>query len=458
VTGADLAGVALALLAAAGLARAGDPVPERLDAWPQWRGPLGTGAAPRADPPVTWSETENVRWKVVLPGKGHSSPVVWGGRVFVTAAVPFGDPVPAPETPSAGEHDNMPAGRRQRLVVLALAREDGKVLWEREVARVLPHETTHVSGSFASHSPVTDGRRVFASFGSGGVYALDVDGQLLWSADLGDMRVLHGHGEGSSPALHGETLVINWDHEGGSFVAALDAGSGRPSWKVARDERTSWSSPLIVEHAGKPQVIVAATRRLRGYDLATGALLWECGGLSGNVVATPVAADGMVFAGSSYEKRAMLAVRLSAARGDVTGTPAVAWTRDRDTPYVPSPVLDGGTLCFLKHYQGVLTCVDGATGATRFGPERLPELGDVYASPVAAARRIYVVDRAGSAVVLGRSNRFEVLARNRLDESFSATPALAGPDLFLRGERYLYRLGRPTPPAAAAALPTGTSR
>jgi outer membrane protein assembly factor BamB len=435
-------GLVALLVAAAGAA---DSPGSPLDAWPSWRGPLGTGVAPRADPPLTWSETENVRWKVALPGKGHSSPVVWSDRVFVTVAVPHGDPIVPRVAPIEGEHDNAPADRRQRLVVLALRRQDGSLAWEREVARRLPHETTHVSGSFASHSPVTDGRRVFASFGSGGIYALDVEGRLLWSADLGDMRTLHGHGEGSSPALHGETLVLNWDHEGESFIVALDAASGKPRWKVARDEATSWSSPLIVEHDAKAQVVVAATRRLRGYDLATGAPLWECAGLSGNVVATPVSADGLVFAGSSYEKRAMLAVRLAAARGDVTGTSAVAWTRDRDTPYVPSPLLYGQALCFLKHYQGLLTCVEAGTGATLFGPERLPGIENVYASPVGAADRIYVVDRAGSAAVLGRSKRLEVLARNRLDDSFSATPALAGEDLFLRGERHLYRIAGAAP-------------
>lgn len=412
------------------------------DLWPQWRGPLGTGVAPGADPPVTWSKNENVRWKVQLPGKGHSSPVVWGDRIFVTTAVPVGEVVPPSHGHSDGEHDNMPAVQRQKLVVLAVHRLDGRILWEREVRTFLPHETTHTSGSWASHSPVTDGKRVFASFGSAGLYALDVNGELLWQKELGDMQILHGHGEGSSPALHGDTLVVNWDHQGGSFVIALDAATGDQRWKVARDEMTSWSTPLIVEVAGKAQVIIAATRRVRAYDLGSGALVWQCGGLSGNVVATPVAADGFVYVGSSYETRALLAIRLAGARGDITGTAAVVWTRDRDTPYVPSPLLYGDMLCFLKHYQGLLTCVNARTGRTLFGPERLPGIRDVYASPVGAGDRIYVVDRNGTTAVVRRAAKFELLAQNSLDDSFSASPAIVGRDLYLRGEQHLYRIAQ----------------
>ena len=419
---------------------AGGAPPRAGGEWPQWRGPSGTGVATTADPPVAWSEKRNVRWKVPLPGKGHSTPVVWGERIFLTTAVPHGEALTSGHDPIDGAHDNMSPAQRQKLVVLAVSRRDGTILWQREVRTLLPHESTHTSGSWASHSPVTDGKRVFASFGSGGLYALDVSGELLWKADLGDMQSLHGHGEGSSPALHGDTLVVNWDHEGGSFVVALDARSGKETWRVARDEVTSWSTPLIVEHAGQSQVVVAATKRVRAYDLASGAVVWECAGLSRNVVASPVAADGFVYVANSYDTRAMLAIRLAGAKGDITGTDAVVWTRDRDTPYVPSPLLYGDMLCFLKHYQGLLTCVNARTGATLFGPERLPGIRDVYASPVGAGARIYVVDRSGTTVVIKRAAKFELLAENRLDDSFSASPALAGTDLYLRGERHLYAI------------------
>lgn len=424
----------------------GETAPEPVDGWPQWRGPLGTGVAPGGNPPTNWSEEENLRWKTDLPGLGHSTPVIWGDRIFLTTAVPHGDPVEHDDHEHAdGAHNNVPASRRQKLVVLALDREDGIVVWERTVRTVLPHESMHETASWASASPVTDGNRVIASFGSGGTYGLDLDGKLLWETDPGDMRVKHGHGEGSSPALRGDTVVVNWDHEGDSFVIALDAGTGKERWRVARDEGTSWSSPLIVEHAGKPQAIVAATGRVRGYDLATGKVIWECGGLSGNVVATPVASDGLVFVANSYETRAMLAIKLAEAKGDITGTDAVAWTRDRDTPYVPSPVLFDDALCFLKHYQGLLTCVEPRTGKTLFGPQRLPGIRNVYASLVGAAGRTYVVDRSGSTAVVEHAPEPRLLAVNRLDDSFSASPVVVENELYLRGERSLYCIAAASP-------------
>jgi outer membrane protein assembly factor BamB len=433
-------------LAVLATAFAADKTPERLDPraqWGHWRGPLGTGVAPGATPPLTWAEDLHVRWKRELPGKGHSSPVVWGDRIFVTSAVPYGEPLPKQGHESHGTHDNVPATRAHRFVVLALSRSNGAILWERTVHDARPHESTHATGSWASASAATDGEVLVASFGSAGIYGLDLDGNVLWHADLGQMRIKHGHGEGSSPALAGASVLVNWDHEAGSFLVALDKRTGKQRFKVQRDETTSWSSPLVVEHRGVTQVVVAATRRVRAYNLADGKLIWECGGLSDNVVASPVAGEGMVYVSSSYEKRAMLAIRLDAARGDITGTAAVVWMRDRDTPYVPSPLLDAGRLCFLKHYQGLITCVDARSGTTIFGPQRLPGLSNVYASPVAAAGRIYVVGLDGEAVVLRSGDSLEVLARNRLDDSFAASPALVGSEMFLRGERFLYAIAEP---------------
>jgi len=409
-----------------------------LDQWPQWRGPLATGVAPRANPPVTWSEQENVRWKTSIPGKGHATPIIWGDRVFLTTAADHGEPLPPPSLHSPGAHDNVPAVYRQRFMLLAVDRRNGAVIWERTLRTARPHESAHETGSWASNSPVTDGERVFAFFGSQGLYALDVDGNLLWQTDLGDMQVLHGHGEGASPVLYGDTLVVNWDHEGESFVTALDKRTGEQRWKAPRNEATSWSTPLIVEHDGTAQAVIAATNRIRAYDLNGGRLIWECGGLSGNVVASPVTEDGFVYAGSSYEKRALLAIRLAHAKGDITGTGAVVWTRDHDTPYVPSPLLYGGLLYYLKHYQGFLTCVDAKTGATKYGPERLAGMGNVYASLAGAAGRVYVVSTNGSTVVAAHGPKLAILARNQLDDSFSASPALVGNEIYLRGARNLY--------------------
>jgi outer membrane protein assembly factor BamB len=393
---------------------------------------------------VAWSEGENVRWKILLPGKGLSTPIISGERVFVTTAVPHGEAAAPTAADAPGAHDNLPPLRRQKFVVLAIDRRSGEIIWQRAVRDARPHEGAHITGSWASASPVTDGERLFASFGSQGIYALDFDGKLLWQKDLGDMRIFHGHGEGSSPALHGETLVVNWDHQGESFVVALDKRTGSERWRVARDEITSWSTPLIVEHSGRVQVIVSATRRTRSYDLADGHLLWQVGGLSRNVVASPVAGDGLVYVTSSYDTRAMLAIRLDAARGDVTAAEAVVWTLGRDTPYVSSPILYDGSLCFLKHLQNVLTCVDARSGGILHGPRRIPGSQGVFASPVGAAGRIYVTSRDGTTAVLQHGGLFALLATNTLDDSFAASPAIAGDALFLRGERHLYCLARPS--------------
>jgi len=414
------------------------------NSWAQWRGPLGTGAAVTGDPPVRWSETENIAWKVALPGKGLSSPIIWEGRVFVTSAVPYGPPLETTEEhQDHGAHDNLSPGRKMQFVVLAYNVDDGSPAWRKTVRTAQPHEATHVTGSWASHSAITDGERLYVSFGSHGIYALDLDGKLLWEVDLGEMQTRHAHGEGSSPALRGDTLVVNWDHQGDSFLIALDTATGKTRWKTMRDEITSWSTPLIVDVGGKPQVVVAATRRVSGYDLATGRLIWECSGFSRNVVATPVAADGLVFASNSYDWKKLLAIRLEGARGDITGTDQVVWTRDRDTSYVPSPLLYEGRLYFLKHSHGFLTAVAASSGKTLFGPVRLGRVRNVFASPVAAAGRIYITSRDGATLVARAGSVFEPLATNELDDSFSASPAIVGNALYLRGDHSLYKIARP---------------
>jgi len=437
----------LAILPA--LALAGSKKVDPADQWPQFRGPLANGVGPKAAPPLRWSETENIRWKIPIPGKGLSTPIVWGDRVYLTTAIPVGDAVePGEEHDSeshdSGAHDNMVPTHEMQFVVLAIDRRDGTIVWRRTLRSERPHEGTHVTGSWASNTAVTDGKRLYVSFGSRGLFCLDMDGNTLWQKDLGHMMTRHAHGEGSSPALHGETLVVNWDHQGGSFIAAFHARTGKQKWKIDRDEITSWSSPLIVEYGGRTQVIVSATKRVRAYDLADGSLIWECGGLSRNVVASPVAGDGMVYVANSYDWQAMLAIRLDRAKGDITDTDAVVWKIDRHTPYVPSPLLYDGAICFLRHNQGLLSCLDAETGKPRFGPQRLEGIGNVFASPVAAAGRIYIVDRLGTAMVVKHGAPFEVLAVNRLDDSFSASPALAGRELYLRGEHSLYCIAETT--------------
>lgn len=420
---------------------AGDPGSDCLRYWPQWRGPLATGVAPTANPPVEWSEQKNIRWKIPLPGKGHSSPIIFGDTVFLTAAVPVGKELEPVYDSAPGVHDSVPVTHRHQFVVLAVSRRDGKILWKKVLREEFPHEGGHATGSLASNSPTTDGEHLYVFLGSRGLYCLDLKGEVKWQKDLGRMQTLHSHGEGSSPVLHGDTLIVNWDHEGDSFLYAFDKRTGRPIWKVARDEKTSWSTPLVVEVAGKPQVIVSATKRVRGYDLADGTLLWECGGLADNVVSSPVHSRGILIAGSSYDRQDMLGIRLAGAKGDITGTEQVAWELKRMTPYVSSPLLYDDTLYHIRHNQNVLVRLDPMTGQPRGELLRLDGLRDfIFSSPVGTADRIYITARDGRTVVLRRDAKNETLAVNQLEDSFSASPALVDRELYLRGERFLYCL------------------
>ena len=387
--------------------------------WPQWRGPLGTGEAPAARPPLTWGPDRNVKWKVEIPGVGKSSPIVWGDMIVTTTAVPAGD--------------------MQQFVVLALNRADGGVRWQKTVRTEKPHEGTHRDGTYASGSALTDGARIYAFFGSRGLYALDMNGRVVWERDLGDMRTRNGFGEGSSAALHGDTLVVNWDHEGDDFIVGLDSASGKERWRQARDEPTTWTTPLVVTQGGRAQVVVGGTNRVISYDLRTGTPLWHAAGLTMNVIPTPVSGGGLLYATSGFRGSALRAIRLAEAKGEVTGPPALAWTYDRDTPYVPSPLLYRDALYFLKSNSGILTCLDAKSGTVHY-TERLEDVPNVYASPVAADGRIYVAGREGTTVVLAAGPALKVLATNRLDEPMDASPALVDQEVYLRGLRHLYRI------------------
>jgi outer membrane protein assembly factor BamB len=406
--------------------------------WPQWRGPLGTGAAPQSDPPIEWSETKNVRWKVSLPGKGHSTPIVWGDRIFLTAAIPFGEELPPKLSTAPGTHDGLPVTQQHEFIVMAVDRREGTLLWQKSVLKKVPHEGGHYTGSLASNSVVTDGEHVYAYFGSHGLYCLDMQGEVKWQKQFGEMQTKHGHGESASPVLHGDTLFVNWDQDGPCFVVAFDKRTGKQRWRVERDEDTSWSSPIVVENEGQPLLIVAGTNRVRAYDPANGHVIWECGGLSSNIVATPVAAQGMLYAGSSYEKKVFLAIRFDQAKGDITGSDRIAWSRSRGTPYVPSPLLYGDSLYYLTHYQGIMTRVEAATGVDKPGPMRLGSMGNIYASPVAGGGRVYVTDLDGKTIVISHADQPKVLAVNLLDDEFAASAAIVGKELFLRGRLHLY--------------------
>ncbi|MFQ5806874.1 MAG: PQQ-binding-like beta-propeller repeat protein [Phycisphaerae bacterium] len=436
------------------LAGVAEPLSDAERYWPQWRGPHATGVAPNGNPPVEWSEAKNVRWKVEIPGRGNATPIVWGDRVYIQTAIQTDQRV-APEQATDSEPQARQGRQRRahwgsapkptnihKFCVMALDRRDGKVLWEHTVCEALPHEGGHQNSTQASNSPLTDGEHFFAYFGSRGLYCFDMQGNLQWKKDFGDMRTRNSFGEGSSPVLHGDTIVVNWDHEGDSFIIALNKNTGEELWKTDRDEATSWSTPLVIEHNGKPQVVTSATRFIRSYDLASGELIWQCGGMTMNVIPSPVCGHGMVYALSGFRGNSLLAIRVAGAEGDITGSEAVAWKHGKGTPYVPSPLLYDDTLYFLASNGAVLSCFDARTGKPHCTRQRLEGITDVFASPVGARDRVYVAGRNGTTAVIKRGSEFEVLAMNSLDEGFDASPAIVDNEIYLRGRKHLYCIAR----------------
>ena len=419
--------------------------------WPQWRGPHFTGHQPDADPPIRFSETENVRFKVPVPGDGLASPIVYDGVVYLLTADAADAEAAAASHKKAAEkmekREWPPAVEpvAQAFKLLAYSAETGELLWERTASEHVPHETHYLDASWASATPITDGERIYAHFGSNGTYVYSMDGELLWKKDLGDMTTRNGFGEGTSPLLWQDLLFIPWDHEGDSFLVALDKKTGDEVWRVARpDEASSWVTPIVVDPDGggeaAPQLVLPGTGKSRGYDARTGTELWSLAGMTKNTIPSPVAHDGKAYLMSGFRGTVLQAIDLEKAKGDLADSPAVAFTFDRHTPYVPSPVLIDDNLCFIKHTKNVFTCLDADTGEVRFTEVRLPGIQNVYASPVAAGDRIYVFDKDGSATVVKNGSTFEVLAENQLDEAVDATPAIYGDSLYVRSRHHLYRI------------------
>ena len=411
--------------------------------WPHWRGPDASGVARTAKPPVEWSETKNLRWKAAIDGHGDSTPIVWGDQVFLLTAINTGeiDPsLPKPEDQPKRVFGITNPNTKFRFVVLCLDRNTGRELWRRIATERVPHEGHHADNSFASASPTTDGRRLYCWFGSVGLFTYSLDGEPLWQRDLGKVQMGAILGEGTSPVVHDGKLIIVRDHQGQSTIETLDAATGRTLWRKERDEGNTWATPLVVEHGGVTQVITPGSKRIRSYDLRSGELIWQCGGLTGNAIPCAVASEGVVYCMTGYQGHALLAISLS-AKGDVSGTDAIRWSLDRGTPYVPSPLLDDGRLWFNQSNQNLWSCVDAKTGRVLLDRERLPGVGNLYASPVAADGRIYVTSREGVTLVLKRSAAIEVLATNKLNDAVHASPAIAGNQLFVRGRRFLYCIG-----------------
>lgn len=417
--------------------------------WPQWRGPAFNGVAPSGDPPTVWSESKNLRWKVKLPGQGTSTPIIWNNLIFVTAAIPTNQKAPAAVEP-AEPKPNIPAGMAgmmsgtpdvvYQFLLFCIDRQTGKTLWQKVCRETVPHEGHHRDHGYASYSPVTDGKRVYAYFGSRGLHCFDLEGNLKWQKDLGRMKIKMTFGEGSSPALYDNTVIVNWDNEGDSFIVAFDKETGVELWRQKRDETTSWATPLVVQNVGKLQVVTSASKKIRSYDFATGQQLWECTGMSANVIPSPVAANGIVYCLSGFRGNCLLAIRLG-GKGDLTGSGAIAFSLKKNTPYVPSPLLYDNRLYFFSGNAPTLTCLNATSGEAFYSAQQVDGLEGVYASPVGAGGRVYLVGRNGTTAVIKNADKFEVLSVNRLNDHIDASPAIAGKDLILRGQQSLYCIG-----------------
>jgi outer membrane protein assembly factor BamB len=333
---------------------------------------------------------------------------------------------------------------------MSVDRKSGQTRWQHVAKEDVPHEGHHPDGSYASASPTTDGKHLYVSFGSRGVYCYDLDGHQIWSRDLGRMTIINRFGEGSSPVIFGDSVIVNWDHEKGSFLTSLDALTGETRWKVERDEATTWATPLLVEFQGRTQVIVNGSRRVRSYDAKTGELIWACGGQGPSAIPCPVTDGKLTFAMTGFIINSLYAIPLDSV-GDITrDKEKIAWKRNQGTPYVPSPLLYGDLLYFTAGNKGVLSCLNAQTGEPLIERQRLQGIDNVYASPVGASNHIYITSREGSTVVIERGalektegeekkpGKAVILATNKLDDRFDGSPAVVGEEIFLRGREHLY--------------------
>jgi outer membrane protein assembly factor BamB len=400
--------------------------------WPHWRGPTANGVAPSALPRA-WSDDEGVRWKVEVPGRGVSTPIVLGQRLFLTTAVPVDA-----EGADAGPIEP------QSFEVHCLDRARGKTLW-RSVAKVAtPHEGYHKSyGSFASSSPITDGQRVYASFGSQGVHAFDLEGKLVWSHDLGvKLEMRNAFGEGHALVLAGDALVQVCDQEKGSFAFAVDKATGKELWRVERDEPSTWATPLVTRFGDTLEVVTGGARRTRSYEAATGKLLWEAPGAGANAIPTVLRHEDTVLTMSGFREAKILALQPALAEGAKReGDVPVAWTATKGCGYTASPVLHDG-LYYTVTDSGKLSCFDAGTGEAHYLEERLPRGSALKASPIAAGEFLYVPTEAGEVHIVRLGPKYEVVATNVLaDQVFIASPAAAEGQLYLRSLTHLFCIG-----------------
>jgi outer membrane protein assembly factor BamB len=421
--------------------------------WPQFRGVDATGVADGQNPPTTWDVKAgtNVRWKTPIPGLGHSCPVVWGDRVFITTAISSGDADPKIRTGNYGDVASVDDTSKHTWQVLCLDRETGNILWTRTAFEGVPKIKRHLKGSQANCTPATDGRRVVACFGSEGLYCYDFEGKQLWKRDLSAIDSSfaidqeYEWGFGSSPVIHDGLVILQFDLSHDSFIAAYSLEDGSRVWSTPRDEIPSWSTPTVWKNSKRTEIVTNASQYARGYDPATGKELWRLAKKSEATIPTPVPAGDRIFVVSGNRPiQPIFAIKPGAA-GDIslkegqTGNEFIAWGKMRGGPYMPTPIVYGPHL-YVCSNAGVVTCYEAATGKEVYR-ERIG--GTSYtASPVAADGRLYFVSEQGEVRVVKAGAEFELLAVNAMDDVCMAVPAISGGVLFVRTQHALYALGR----------------
>ncbi len=416
--------------------------------WPQWRGPHGSGISPETNLPTEWSDTRNVLWKTRIPGMGHSSPIVWGNRIFLTTSVE-GAPIPGRtrviHKDAKGEEyihpDSMGADHNYSLRVLSIDRDTGRVLWQHEVYDGPVQDDRHRRNTYASCTPVTDGRYVYFFFEAQGLYCYDFDGNQIWKASFPDW-LKGGMGPGISPVLYENLVILQCDRElgEGSYITALDKGTGKTVWKTERKNRRSWATPLLVAAGGRTELVTSGVEAVISYDPATGKELWRSKGVVSHAIPSLVTGHGMVFATAGSGAKVAMGIKLGGS-GNITDTPHLVWEYRKGTAYVPSPILYGDYL-YLMTEAGLLTCLDARTGEVKYEGGRVPIAASFKASPVAFEGMILLTSEDGDSFVIKAGPEHEVLRTNSLGEPIWASPAISHGRIFIRTDRHLYCIGK----------------
>jgi outer membrane protein assembly factor BamB len=417
--------------------------------WAQWRGKEGSGISAETNLPVEWSDKKNLKWKTAIAGRGHSSPIVWGNRVFLTTSIE-GAVIPgaaAVRHVHKGEEyihpDSVGADHSYTLMLLCLDAVSGKILWQKTAYEGRVHDNRHRKNTYASTTPVTDGKYVYFSFEAEGLYCYDFNGRQVWKTNLGKIAK-GGMGPGTSPVLYENLLILQCDQEygEGSFIAAVNKTNGKEVWRVARTHRRSWATPLLIRGAARAELVTSGAESVIAYDPASGKELWRAPGVVSNPIPSPVTGHGLVFVSAGSQAKRAYAIRLG-ANGDLTNTPNVVWSYDKGTAYTPSPILYGEFL-YLMTDAGLITCIEPKTGTVIY-QTRMPVPAKFTASPVAFEGKILLVSEDGDSFVLKAGQTPEVLKVNSLGEPIYASPAISGGRIFLRGEKHLYCIMKETP-------------